>query len=618
MFCIDAFSSREPVSTSLENAIKGFCIQFPRLRQGVSIAQRRRISTLVVSRLARNMMARASGGWLALSGLWPGRTDRLIIAPHDLRTADATRAAEIYAGRFVFAGKIVTCPGRSVFELEPPSEEWEAALLGFGWLRHLRAANTALTRANARSLIDDWMSNDARKRSAGRRPDVLARRVMSLLSQAPLVLGDTDDKFYRRYLRALTREIHHLRYAVLEIADGVAKLQVLIALCYASLCLANQARHIRIATRKLSEELQRQVLPDGGHISRNPGALIELLIDLLPLRQTFAARNIPPPTALLNAIDRMMPMLRFFRHGDGSFALFNGMSSAPSDLLATLLAYDDTHGAPMASMPHSGFQRLDAGDTTVIMDSGAPPPANVGQDAHAGCLSFELSSGPSRIVLNCGIPSTGRETWRVFARSTAAHSTLTYHDTSSCQFVELSAIKRLLQGAPVLSGPVNVESRREQAANGTMVIGSHDGYLSRFGVVHGRVLMLAHDGSRLDGEDTVSPVQGGRIKGRESEYALRFHLHPSVKASRLSDARGVMLVLPNREVWTFEAPDNKVELEDSVFLAGNDGPRRTAQIVIRREARQVSSIRWSFVRSATSVPTTAAKRNARREPELPL
>ena len=362
----------------------------------MSIAQRRRISTLVVSRLARNMMARASGGWLALSGLWPGRTDRLIIAPHDLRTADATRAAEIYAGQFVFAGKIVTCPGRSVFELEPPSEEWEASLLGFGWLRHLRAADTALTRANARSLIDDWMLNDARKRPAGRRPDVLARRVMSLLSQAPLVLGDTDDKFYRRYLRALAREIRHLRYAALEIADGVAKLQVLIALCYASLCLANQARHIRVATRKLSEELQRQVLPDGGHISRNPCALIELLIDLLPLRQTFAARNIPPPTALLNAIDRMMPMLRFFRHGDGSFALFNGMSSAPSDLLATLLAYDDTHGAPMASMPHSGFQRLDAGDTTVIMDSGAPPPANVGQDAHAGCLSFELSSGPSR------------------------------------------------------------------------------------------------------------------------------------------------------------------------------------------------------------------------------
>ncbi|SHK71986.1 Uncharacterized conserved protein, heparinase superfamily [Bradyrhizobium lablabi] len=572
-----------------------------------------------MGRFARNLMARASGGSVALSRLWPGRTDRLIIAPHDLRTADATRAAEIYAGRFVFAGKIVTCHGRSIFDLEPPSEDWEVALLGFGWLRHLRAADTALTRANARSLVDDWISNSGQKRRPiGRRADVLARRVISLLSQAPLVLGDTDGKFYRRYLRGLTREIRYLRYTMIDIPDGVPRLQVLIALCYASLCLANQSGHIRAATRKLSDELQRQILPDGGHISRNPGALIELLIDLLPLRQTFAARNIAPPPALLNAIDRMMPMLRFFRHGDGSFALFNGMSSAPSDLLATLLAYDDTHGVPMANMPHTGFQRLDAGAMTVIMDTGPPPPPSVSHDAHAGCLSFELSSGASRIVINCGMPSTGRDNWRVFARSTAAHSTLTYHDISSCQFVELSAVKRLLQGAPVVSGPSNVESYREVVANGVLLTTSHDGYLGRFGVVHRRVLMAAHDGSRLDGEDTVSPAPGARIKGSETDYAVRFHLHPAVKASRLSDARGVMLVLPNRDVWTFEALDDKVELEDSVFLAGNDGPRRTAQIVIRQDSRHASSIRWSFVRSTASPSATTARRNARREPELPL
>ena len=60
------------------------------------------------------------------------------------------------------------------------------ALLGFGWLRHLRAADTALTRANARSLVDDWISNPGRKRPLERRADVLARRVISLLSQAPL------------------------------------------------------------------------------------------------------------------------------------------------------------------------------------------------------------------------------------------------------------------------------------------------------------------------------------------------------------------------------------------------------------------------------------------------
>jgi uncharacterized heparinase superfamily protein len=179
-------------------------------------------------------------------------------------------------------------------------------------------------------------------------------------------------------------------------------------------------------------------------------------------------------------------------------------------------------------------------------------------------------------------------------------------------------MKRLLKGAPVISGPTNVESYREAVANGVLLTASHNGYLARFGVVHRRVLMIAQDGSRIDGEDTLSPAPGARIKGTETDYTLRFHLHPSVKASRLSDGRGVMLVLPSRDVWTFEALDDKVEVEDSVFLAGNDGPRRTAQIVIRQDSRHAPSVRWTFVRSAAAaVPAVPAKRNARREPESP-
>jgi len=32
-------------------------------------------------------------------------------------------------------------------------------------------------------------------------------------------------------------------------------------------------------------------------------------------------RRLHPPAQLLNAIDRMLPMLRLFRHGDGTLAL---------------------------------------------------------------------------------------------------------------------------------------------------------------------------------------------------------------------------------------------------------------------------------------------------------
>src|SRR5204863_1937456 len=214
----------------------------------------------------------------------PRKAERLLSAPQDLRTADGTRASEIYAGRFVFAGKVVISDGRSPFEIDPPSDEWAAALLGFGWLRHLRAAESAITRANARALVDEWISLQGSWHPLAWRPDVLARRIISWLSQSTLILQDADARFYRRFLRSLLRQVRYLRHTAGDARRGVARLRAVIALSYAALCIAGQARHIKSATERLKAELERQILPDGGHVSRDPGAVIEILLDLLPLR----------------------------------------------------------------------------------------------------------------------------------------------------------------------------------------------------------------------------------------------------------------------------------------------------------------------------------------------
>jgi len=443
--------------------------------------------------------------------------------------------------------------------------------------------------------------------------------VISWLSQAPLLLDDADVQFYRRFLRSLTRQVRYLRHTVSQARDGVPRLQAAIALTYAALCMARQQRYIRSATKRLSEELARQILPDGGHISRNPGALIELLVDLLPLRTAFTARNIAPPLPLLNAIDRMMPMLRFFRHGDGNFALFNGMGPTQTDLLTTILAYDDARGAPLANAPHSGYQRLESAGTLVLMDAGRSPPMPVSQEAHAGCLSFELSAKQSRIVVNCGLPSTSREGWRQVARATAAHSTVTLNDTSSCRFVDSGPLKRMLFGTPMIGGPRQVTVVREEQPDGVLLRASHDGYADIFNVVHQRVLVLSTDGRRLDGEDLFTPASGQAILADRDQFALRFHLHPSIKANRVADGHSAMLLLPNKEAWIFNAYDDPVDLEESVYLAGPDGPRRTLQLVIYGRARKIMRVQWAFAAQAAAGTAAAGPRRPREdEPQLPL
>ena len=105
-----------------------------------SVAEHTRLSLFLMRRGLRRATGRASNLPLLPWRMMSSKSDRMLLSPQDLRTADGTRAGEIYAGRFAFGGKVVVCDGRSPFEMVPPSEEWAVELYGFSWLRHLRAA----------------------------------------------------------------------------------------------------------------------------------------------------------------------------------------------------------------------------------------------------------------------------------------------------------------------------------------------------------------------------------------------------------------------------------------------------------------------------------------------
>ena len=521
---------------------------------------------------------------------------RLMIAPQDIRTVDPTIAGEIEDGYFAFGGKIVNAGARSPFELEAPSQSWARALGGFGWLKHMRAADTQLARGTARALVGDFLRLRGRPAADDPmwEPRVVSRRILAFLSQSPMILEGAEPDFYRRFMNHFARARTHLLRALTEEAHGEWRLFAAIALAELAVCSDANPRLQANATQLLARELSRQLMADGGHIGRNPQTLIDLLLELLPLRQAYAARGTQMPAALLNAIDRIIPMVRLFRHGDGSLALFNGMSVTHPELIATVLTYDDVRGRALLNAPYSGYQRIEAGRSAVIVDAGRPPPPAYSSEAHAGCLSFEFSFGGDRIIVNCGAPGPNRAAAREIARTSAAHSTLIVDDTSSCRFSSTAGLDRFFQGQ-ILSGPTRVDVARSNSPDGERLALSHDGYGPRFGLVHARALTLAPDGSRLNGEDSLSPTQqAGAATARR--FALRFHLHPSVTAASIWDGQGAVLDLPSGERFTFEAGGREVSLEDSIFFAAPNGPRASRQMVINPGIEGDETIGWTLAR----------------------
>ncbi|WP_350335698.1 heparinase II/III family protein [Coralliovum pocilloporae] len=555
-----------------------------------SLTERFRLLGLVGGRILRNVVAFLQYGPFLQWRLGGGSNGTLLFAPQDLRTSDPTIAADIYSGRFALSGQVVETPGRSVFRINPPSPEWAQALHTFSWLRHLRSSDSALASTNAKALVMDWIETHSTWSDQAWEPEATARRVIVWLSQSPMILKDADHATYSAFVKSVTRQVRYLRQIAGRSEPGLPRLKIAIALCFASLAISSQRKFIRSSQRRLDAELEKQILNDGGHVSRDPSALIDILADMLPLRQTYTAEGSGATDVMQRCIDRMIPMLRFFRHGDGNFAHFNGTGATQTDLIATILAYDDARGQPLSNATFSGYQRVTAGSACLIMDTGTPPPIQYSSLAHAGCLSFEFSSGRQQIIVNCGAPSHHNKDWQHIARSTAAHSTITVGDTSSCSFASAPGLPGGNTKA-ITSGPRNVPLGREDRQDRTIIRASHDGYSTRYNLTHDREITVDSSGQFLLARDIIRRPKSE--KSERTSFTARFHLHPAIKAAR-SEGGTILLTLPDGTGWQFTAENMDTMLEESVYLSGLTGPRRTMQIVINSTVGHETIIDWSL------------------------
>lgn len=502
--------------------------------------------------------------------------------PVDPWPGDAALGARIALDDRIF----VPVSGRA----QPEAPEWtkaepefpgdpDAELHGFAWLRHLAALGED-GRLPAARFAAGWLVGFGRRwHPLAWRPDIIGVRLWSWIVHRPLI-GQLPREVQPDIVTATARQARHLARAIGTI-NGIAKLRALRGLIAFGLSAESAATSgegpalLKLAMGLLNRELARQVLPDGGHLSRSPMVQLLLLRDLVDLRALFARAGTDTPQSVQDAIDRAAPMLRFFQHHDGGLALFNSANERPAHLdLALNLA--DAHGQPLMSAPHSAFHRLAAGKTLVVFDAGAMPETDMAW-SHAGTLSFEMSVGKERLIVNCGAALSASSDWRRALRATAAHSTLTLDSTSSSEM--------RTDGRPSRK-PRHIDCLREENDGAQWLDANHDGYYP-FNAQHRRRLYLAADGADLRGEDSLT---GGA--GRLCE--LRFHLHPSVQASLVQNGAAALLRLPSGAGWRLRIAGGTLKLSDSVYW-GAGSPQRSEQLIVSAPAPEDGLIvKWAL------------------------
>lgn len=530
-----------------------------------------------------------------MSGFTSFVPKRLVIEPQDLHTADPQIAQEFYSGHYALGGITIEANGLSPFSVPANSDAWEQELYSFTWLRHFSANKDTLSDSHARALVKEWIElkpNEASKFNW--EIETASKRLISLLCHSIVLLSKPDHEFHHQLMLSMGKHIKILRRLIVNAPEGMPLLCGHLALTYASICFSGNSSSINAHRNKLAAELNKQILPDGGHISRNPAIIAEILALLLPLKEGFAAIEVAPPDELISAIERLLPALRFFRHGDGTIARFNGVSVSEKDLVSTLLRYDESLGQPVLDAVHSGYQRATSGKGVLIVDTGEPPNGELSLETAAGSLSFEFSNELASIIVNCGAPEIANDDASQVWRVTNAHSTATLNDTSICRFENPGTAGRGISGQ-LFSRDLQLEVSRKDANDSTSIIVAHNAYVREFGIRHQRTLTLDSNGERLYGQEWFSgPSKGDMRYTTRDKVALRFHLHPDIKASLSTNSETCLLETREGEQWRFDCPGFSVELVESIFFATLPAPRSTWQMVINAKAYDNPEINWAL------------------------
>lgn len=585
------------------------------------------LAAAVAIRARDRVLARAYASWAYGKSLRGPMPDHLIHYPRDLRPGRADKADALFQGRWSLPGGQVRTDGSSPFDATPPSDAWAEELHGFSWLRHFSAAGGDAARTYAQTLVASWIIEAGQWNDIAWRPHVVGRRLTSWAANGALIIDGSDLIYRSTLLRNMARQARHLARTASLAPAGEPRFTAAVGLAFSGLCLSEGQKRLDKGLILVCRELDRQILADGGHVSRNPSAMQSILLDLLSLREALTHRRLEVPKPIRDAIDRMMPMLRFFRHGDGRLALFNGANEGLDGTIDAALALDDAKGRPFGFAPHSGYQRLASGPSYVVADTGPPPPGRYSHAAHAGCLSFEMSAGRARLVVNCGSTRVLGPDWEAASRATAAQSTLVLADTSSARILR-AKIGRALLGTRLMEGPSRVESRRQENEAGTLIEAAHNGYEKLFGLTHRRRLFLYAGGEELRGEDRLVASEAPpslmdrlrpRVPAELLPFTIRFHLHPDARASLAHDGSNVLVMLANGDGWQFRAGGaggaSDITLEESVYLGAGEPARRSEQIVVSGTVlRGSAKVNWAWKRLSSRHHT---KTPAATLPELP-
>lgn len=511
--------------------------------------------------------------------LWlkSNQTETILHNVNDPWLGEASFADAIFQGRYNFAGEEINSPNTPLWEPSGVGPWWIAEMHGFSWLRHFKARDGRAARQHARALINNWFKNGHDKwNSTSWKIDIIGRRISAWIAYADLLQENADRKFIENFFKAITIQSKHLNNIIKKYEHKPEIFTGLRGLIISGISLSGGKNRYDRAKKILIYALKNQILSDGCHISRQPSITLDILTDLIWIRNSLY-ENDELKELIDTNITKISHAIKSLRLGDGTLTRINGGRASSRDAIDKILEKTGIklRSRISTSLSVSGFERVTAGRSIIILNC-----INSSKSKYKGTLSFEMSVGRDKLITNCGPAPNNDEKWIQALSSSAAHSTLVMENTNSSSLANNRIPK------------VNVN--REVETGNEIINTSHDGYKSLYSATHQRKLKLDSRGINLQGTDIIT--SGPNIK-----FKIHFHVHHRVNLQLTRNKERILLLTPSGG-WEFYILNSNIDfdmsIEPSIYIEDNGERKNTSQFTISGQTTNSGiKIEWCLVKT---------------------
>ena len=432
----------------------------------------------------------------------------------------------------------------------------------------LNATESDLVSFDGAALIDRWIADNPPVVGNGWEPYPLSLRIVNWIKWhlEGNNLGAPALASLFLQARALSQQIEYHLMANHIFANAKA-------LYFAGVFFdgAEPAKWRRAAIDILRVELPEQILADGGHFELSPmyqSIISEDVLDILNIGRAFGVVSFGD---LSGVAKRMIDWLSVMSHGDGLPSYFNDATAGVAPPLQDISAYgkrlgisnDDSIPDGIHQLSESGYVRYQDGPVAVIVDVGQIGPDYQPGHAHCDCLSFELSIGANRLLVNSGISTYNANMRRLLERQTAAHNTVSIVGHEQSEVWSAFRVGRRARPAWVEVGNAFISAE-------------HDGYRPA-GITHRRRLSF----------DAGQVVIVDKLEAHESARGIaHFHFHPDA-----IPAINGQVVRLDKVTMTFDGAAS-VELQDYEYSQGFNKLASAKKVAVSFAAKLTTSIQY--------------------------